>query len=153
MSWAAGLETQQISKLNEHLLVADRIRNAGRNACHGNSWLSNKLLNLNGDGTPVLPLPISLEGSALTKRSVAPQVQNDCVTRSGTCIPSVESLSLKNPDHGSKAPAVLATLRGSTQQPLFARTDEVARSGSKGSHNDENVHRPPQSHDPLLMPT
>jgi hypothetical protein len=72
MSWAAGLETQQIFKLNEHLLVADRIRNAGRNARQGNGWLSNKLLNPNGDGTPVLPLPISSEGSALTKRSVAP---------------------------------------------------------------------------------
>lgn len=153
MSWAAGLETQQIFKLNEHFLVADRIRNTGRNARQANGWLSNKLLNPNGDGTPVLPLPISSKGSALTKRSLAPQVQNDHVTRSGTSIPSVESLPLKNLDHGSKAPAVLATFRGSTQQPLFARTDEVARSGSKGSHNDENVHRPPQSHDPLLMPT
>ncbi len=65
----------------------------------------------------------------------------------------MESPPLKNPDHGSKAPAVLVTLKGSAQQPLFARTDEVARSGSKGSHNDENVHRPPQSHDPLLMLT
>jgi len=153
MSWAAGLETQQICKLNEHLLVADRIRNAGRNTRQGNGWLSNKLLNPNSDGTPVLPLPISSEGSALTKRSVAPQVQNDRVTRSGTGIPSVESLPLKNPNHGSKAPTVLVTLRGSTQQPLFARTDEVARSRSKGSHNDENVHRPPQLHGPLPMPT
>jgi hypothetical protein len=153
MSWAAGLDTQQISKLNEHLLVVDRIRNAGHNTHQGNGWLSNKLLNPNGDGTPVLPLPINSEGSALTKQFVAPQVQNDRVTRSGTGIPSVESLPLKNPNHGSKAPAVLATFRGSTQQPLFARTDEVARSGSKGSHNDENVHRPPQLHDPLLMPT
>jgi len=152
-SWAAGLETQQISKLNEHLLVADRIQNVGRNARQGNGWLNNKLLNPNSDGTPVLPLPISLEGSTLTKQFVAPQVQNDRVTRSGTGIPSVESLPLKNPDHGSKTLAVLVTLRGSTQQPLFARTDEVARSRSKGSHNDENVHRPPQSHDPLLMPT
>jgi len=65
----------------------------------------------------------------------------------------MESLSLKNPDYGSKAPAVLVTLRGSTQQPPFARTDEVVRSGSKGNHNDENIHRPPQLHDPLLMPT
>jgi hypothetical protein len=153
MSWAAGLETQQISKLNEHLLVADRIRNAGRNARQGNGWLSNKLLNPNGDGTPILPLPISSEGSALTKRSVGPQVQNDRVTRSRTCIPSVESPPLKNPDHGSKMPTIFVTLRGLVQQLLFARTDEVARSGSKGSHNDENVHRPPQSHDPLLMPT
>jgi len=114
MSWVASLKTQQMFKLNEHLLVADRIRNAGRNARQGNGWLSNKLLNPNGDGTPVLPLLISSEGSALTKRSVAPQVQNDRVTRSGTGIPSVESLPLKNPDHGSKTPAVLVTLRGST---------------------------------------
>jgi hypothetical protein len=65
----------------------------------------------------------------------------------------MENSPLKNPDHGSKAPAVLVTLRGSAQQPPFARTDEVVRLGSKGNHNDENVHRPPQSHDPLLMPT
>ncbi len=74
MSWVAGLETQQISKLNKHLLVADRIWNVGRNARQGNDWLSNKLLNPHGDGTPVLPLPINSKGSALTKRSVAPQV-------------------------------------------------------------------------------
>jgi hypothetical protein len=72
MNWAAGLEAQQISKLNDHLLVADRIRNVGRNARQGNGWLSNKLLNPNGDGTPVLPLLISSEGSALTKQSVGP---------------------------------------------------------------------------------
>jgi len=88
--------------------------------------LSNKLLNPNGDGTPVLPLPISSEGSALTKRSVGLQVQNDHVIRSGTCIPLVESLPLKNPDHGSKALAIFVTLRGLAQQPLFARTHEVA---------------------------
>jgi hypothetical protein len=65
MSWAVDLEAQQIFKLNEHLLVADKIRKAGRNARQGN-----KLLNPNGDGTPVLPLPISSEGSTLTKRFV-----------------------------------------------------------------------------------
>jgi hypothetical protein len=57
----------------------------------------------------------------------------------------VESSPLKNPDHGSKAPAVLVTLKGSTKQPPFARTDEVVRSGSKGNHNDKNVHRPPST--------
>jgi hypothetical protein len=152
MSWVVDLETQQISKLNKHLLVIDGIRKARRSTRQGNGWLGNKLLNLNGDGTPVPSLSISSKGSALTKRSVGPQVQNDHVTRSGTCIPSLKSPPLTNPDHGSKAPAVLLTFRGSAQ-PLFTRTDEVARLGSNGSHNDENVYRPPQLHDPLLMPT
>jgi len=143
MSWAADLKAQQISKLNEHLLIVDRIRKVGRNVRQGNGWLGNKLLNSNGDGTPVLPLPISSEGSTLTKQSVDLQVQNDHIIRSGTCIPSMESSPLKNPDHGSKAPMVLVTLRGLAQQPPFARTDEVVRSGSKGNHNDENVHRLP----------
>jgi hypothetical protein len=74
MSWAADLEALQISKLNEHLLVANKIRKAGRNARQGNGWLGNKLLNPNGDGTPVLSLPISSEGSTLTKQSVDSQV-------------------------------------------------------------------------------
>jgi hypothetical protein len=67
MSWAIDLETQQIFRLNEHLLVVDRIRKVGSNVCQGNGWLRNKLLNPSGGGTPVLPPPISLEGSALTK--------------------------------------------------------------------------------------
>jgi hypothetical protein len=45
------------------------------------------------------------------------------------------------------------TLKGLAQQPPFARIDKVIRSGSKGNHNDENIHQPPQSHDPLFMPT
>jgi len=36
MSWAVDLEALQISKLNEHLLVADRIRKAGHNARQSN---------------------------------------------------------------------------------------------------------------------
>jgi len=115
MSWAADLEAQQISKLDEHLLVADRIRKAGCNARQGNGWLGNKLMTPTGDGTQVLPLPISSKGSTLTKRSVDSQVQNDHISRFGTCIPSVESSPLKNPDHGSKAPSVLVTLKGSAQ--------------------------------------
>jgi hypothetical protein len=95
MSWAIDLEAQQIFKLNEHILVADRIRKVGRSACQGNDWLGNKLLNPNDDGSPVPSLPISSEGSALTKRSVGPQVQNDRVTQSKTCIPSLESPPLK----------------------------------------------------------
>jgi hypothetical protein len=153
MSWAVDLEAQQISKLNEHLLVAGRIRNARRNARQGNGWLKNKLLNLSHDGTPAPSFPINLEESALTTRFVGPQAPNDRVTRSGTCIPSLESSSLKNPDSGSKAPAVLVTIRGSARQPLSAKTNVVARSGSKGSHNDENIHQSSQSHNPLLMPT
>jgi hypothetical protein len=58
---------------------------------------------------------------------------------------------LKNPNHGSKEPTVLVILKGSARQPLFARIEEAARLGSNGSHNDKNVHRLPQSHDPLLM--
>jgi len=65
----------------------------------------------------------------------------------------VESSPLENPNDGSKAPVILVTLRGSAHQPPFARTDEIIQSGSKGNHDDENVHRPPQLHDPLLMPT
>ncbi len=153
MSWAADLEAQQISKLNEHLLVADRIRKAGRSARQGNGWLKNKLLNLSDEGTPTPLFSISSEESALTTRSVGSQAPNDRVTRSRTFIPSLESPSLKNPDSGSIAPAVLVTIRGSAWQPLSAKIDEAARSRSKGSHNDENIHRPSQSHNPLLMPT
>ncbi len=50
-------------------------------------------------------------------------------------------------------PTVLVTFKVSAWQPLFAKIDEVARSGSYGSLNDKNVNRPPQSHDPFLMPT
>ncbi len=142
MSWAANLEAQQISKLNEHILVADRIRKAGRSARQGNGWLKNKLLNPSDDGTPAPSFSISSEESALTTRFVGPQAPNDRVTRSGTCIPSLEISSLKNPDSRSKAPAVLVTIRGSARQPLSAKIDESARSWSKGSHNDENIHRP-----------
>jgi hypothetical protein len=70
MSWAIDLEAQQIFKLNEHLLVANRIRKAGRSACQGNDWLRNKLLNPSGDDNLAPSLPISLEGNALTMWSV-----------------------------------------------------------------------------------
>jgi hypothetical protein len=66
MSWAADLEAQQISKLNEHLLVVDKIWKGGRNARQGNGWLKNKLLNPSGDGTTAPSFPISSEESALT---------------------------------------------------------------------------------------
>jgi hypothetical protein len=115
--------------------------------------LRNKLLNPSDDDIPTLSFPISSEESALTTRSVGPQVPNDRVTRSGTCIPSLESSSLKNPNSRSKAPVVLVTIRGSARQLLSAKSDEATRSGSNGSHNDKNVHRPSQSHNPLLMPT
>jgi len=59
----------------------------------------------------------------------------------------------KNPNHGSKVLAVLGVLGGLTQRPLPGRTDEVVRPGSDGGHNDEDVHRPPQTHDPPLAPT
>jgi hypothetical protein len=111
------------------------------------------MLNPSNDGTPAPSFPISSEESALTTRSVGLQAPNDHVTRSGTCIPSLESPSLKNPDSGGIASAVLVTLRGSVRQPLSAKTNEAARSGSKGSHNDENMHRSSQSHNPFLMPT
>jgi hypothetical protein len=45
------------------------------------------------------------------------------------------------------------TIRGSARQPLSAKIDEATQSGSKGNHNDENIHQPSQSHNPLLMPT
>ncbi len=109
MSWVVDLEAQQISRLNEHLLVADRIQKVGRNARQGNGWLKNKLLNPNGRSIPVLPPLISSEGSALTKQSVRPQVQNDYDTQSGTCIPSSESPPPKNLDHESETPTILAT--------------------------------------------
>ncbi len=153
MSWAADLEAQQISKLNEHLLVADRIRKARCSVRQGNGWLKNKLLNPSNDSTLAPSFPISSKENALTTRSVDSQALNDHVTRSGTCIPSLESPSLQNPDSGSIAPAVLVTLRGSARQPLSAKTNEAVRSGSKGSHNDENMHQSSQSHNPLLMPT
>jgi hypothetical protein len=69
------------------------------------------------------------------------------------CIPSPDSPPPKNLDHGNKALAVLATFGGLAWRTLLGRTDEIARPGSDGSHNDENVHRPPQSHDPPLAPT
>jgi hypothetical protein len=153
MSWAANLKAQQIFKLNEHLLVANRIRKAGRSARQGNDWLKNKLLNPSDDSTPAPSFPISSKESALTTRSIGSQAPNDRVTRSGTCISSLKSPSLKNPDSGSIAPEVLVTIKGSTRQPLSAKIDEATRSGSKGSHNDENIHQPSQSHNPLLMPT
>jgi hypothetical protein len=143
MNKAVDLEAQQISKLNEHLHVANKIWKAGRNACQGNGWLRNKLLNPNGDGTLIPPPPISSKGSVLTKRFIGPQVHNDRISQSGMCIPSLESPPLKNPDYGSKAPTVLATLRGSARQPLSITTNEAAGSGSNDSHNGENVHRPP----------
>ncbi len=153
MSWAADLEAQQISKLNEHLFVVDRIRKVGRSARQNNGWLKNKLLNPSNNGILAPSFPISSEESALTTRPVGSQAPKDHVIRSGTCIPPLESPSLKNPDSGGIAPAVLVTLRGSARQPLSAKTNEAARSGSKGNHNDENMHRPSQSHNPLLMPT
>jgi hypothetical protein len=80
MHWAIDLEAQQISRLNEHFLVADRIRKAGRSMRQGNSWLKNKLLNPSGGDAPVPSPLISSEGGALTKQSVGLQVQNGCDT-------------------------------------------------------------------------
>jgi hypothetical protein len=125
MSWAVDLEAQQIYGLNEHFLVGDRIRKAGRSTHQGNGWLKNKLLNPNGGNIPTPPLPISSERNVLTKQSVGPHVQNDRDTRFRTCIPSPESPPPKNPDHGSKVPVVLATLKGSARQLLPGRTDEA----------------------------
>ncbi len=39
MNWALDLEAQQISRLNDHFLIVDRIRRAGRSAHQGNGWL------------------------------------------------------------------------------------------------------------------
>jgi hypothetical protein len=112
MSWAIDLEAQQISRLNEHFLVVDRIRKAGRCVCQGNGWLRNKLLNPSS-GSASVPAPsTNSEGSAPTKRFVRPQVQNDRDIRSKTCIPSPERPPLKNPDHGNKMSAVLVVLGG-----------------------------------------
>jgi hypothetical protein len=60
---------------------------------------------------------------------------------------------LKNPNHRIKAPTVLATFGRSAWQPLPGRIDEVAWPGNDGSHNNEDVHRLPQSHNSPLTPT
>jgi len=57
MSLSVDLEAQQISRLNEHFLVADRIRKARRNARQGKGWLGNKLLNASSSSAPI-PLPL-----------------------------------------------------------------------------------------------
>jgi hypothetical protein len=36
MSWAVDLEAQQISRLNEHFLVVDKIRKVGHSVRQGN---------------------------------------------------------------------------------------------------------------------
>ncbi len=110
-------------------------------------------MNLSGGGVLVPSPSISSKGGALTKRFVGLHVQNDRDIRSGTCIPSPESLPPKNLDHGSKALAVLAALGGSAWRSLPRRTDEIARPRSNGGHNDEDVHQPPQLHDPPFAPT
>ncbi|CAM6012898.1 unnamed protein product [Sphagnum balticum] len=39
------------------------------------------------------------------------------------------------------------------QRSFPERTDEATRPGSNGSHNNKDVHRPPQSHDHPFAPT
>jgi hypothetical protein len=131
MIWVVDLKAQQIFRLNEHLLVADRIRKARRNARQGNDWLRNKLLNPSSGSILVLPPLISSEGNALTKQSIGPQVQNDCDIRSKTCIPSPENPPPKNPDHGSKTLALLAIFGRSVRQPFFGRTNKTALTREK----------------------
>ncbi len=126
MRWVVDLEAQQISRLNEHFLIVDRIRKARRSARQGNDWLRNKMLNPSGDDTPVPPPSINSEGGTLTKQFVGPQVQNERDTQYEMGIPSPESSPLQNPDHGSKAPTVLVTLGGSTQRLLPGKTNETA---------------------------
>jgi hypothetical protein len=65
-NWVTNLDAQQISRLNERILVADRIWKAGHNARQSNGLLHNKLLNLSGGGsTTALPPSLSLKGSTL----------------------------------------------------------------------------------------
>jgi hypothetical protein len=111
------------------------------------------MLNLNSGDAPVPPPPINSEGSSLTKWFVSPQVQNDCDIRSRMCIPSPKRPPPIYLDHRSKALVVLAALGGSMRRLLPGRIDEVAQPGSYGGHNDEDVHWPPQSHNPPLTPT
>jgi len=62
MSWSMDLNAQQISRLNEHILVANEIQKASHNSHQSIGLLRNKLLNPSGDGnTTAPPPPINFE--------------------------------------------------------------------------------------------
>ncbi len=97
-NWVTDLDAQQISRLNEHILVADRIQKVGRNACQGNGLLLNKLLKLSGDGgATTFPPSLSLEGSALADQSTSLLAQNNRDSRSVASPVTPISFLLKDP--------------------------------------------------------
>jgi hypothetical protein len=88
----------QISKLNEHILVANRIQKADRNAHQGNSLLQNKLLNPSGgDDTTTLSPSLNLGGIALADQSASLLVQNDSALQSTMSLLAPKSSPLKDP--------------------------------------------------------
>jgi hypothetical protein len=116
-NWATDSNAQQISRLNEHILVADKIRKAGQNAHQGNGLLRNKLLNLSrddGSGATALSPSLNLGVIALADRSASLPVQNDRAFQSAPSLLATKSSPLKDPQHGSRALANLAALGGST---------------------------------------
>jgi hypothetical protein len=70
MTKSLDLEMHQTTKLNEYLLVVDRIRKARHNARQGNSKLCRKLLNFNdGSGAPPFSTSKSFRSTDLANNS------------------------------------------------------------------------------------
>jgi hypothetical protein len=110
-NWASDLNAQQISRLNEHILVVDSIWKAGWNTPQGNGLLQNKLLNLSGDdGASALFPSLNLRGLALADWFASLLAQNDRAFWSMTSLLAPKSLPLKDPQYGSSALADSAAL-------------------------------------------
>jgi hypothetical protein len=104
-NWAIDLNAQQISRLNEHIIMADRIRKVGHSAHQGNDLLRNKLLNPNsGGGITTLTPSISLGGTVRVEQFVSMLVQNDRDSRSVASPLTPTNSTLKDPLHESGAP-------------------------------------------------
>jgi hypothetical protein len=102
-NWAIDLEAQHISRLNEHILMVDRIRKACLNVRQGNGLLPNKLFNLNGNSgsvTTLLPL-LSFGGLVFVDRFASLSAQNDRDFRPVAGPLSPKSLPLWDPQHRS----------------------------------------------------
>ncbi len=108
-------ENLQISKLNEFLLVADRIRKAGHSARRGFNKFKCKP-NPNGDGAQLFA-PTSTEGTSFTNGSFAPPVQSSHVFPIAPSVPPSGDPLSKEERNTIRTLEIPATLSRPTRCP------------------------------------
>jgi hypothetical protein len=149
MNRVTNLNAQQISRLNEHILVANKIQKAGHNMHQGNGLLRNKLLNPSGGGgATTLPPLLNLEGFVFANRFASMLAQNDHDSRSVVSPLTPKSPLLKDPQHGNGTPIDSAALGRSALRLQHERVEKSTQLLCNGGLSKGNTPRLPMPQGP-----